>query len=78
MDLWHFCHPRYTPDTEYHKPLYTEYALYQWNPLAHEQFRAKKCFSSGKSKFSDFIEFSYTFPIKMYGNRQVARGGAKS
>ena len=77
-DFEPFFHHLYSPDTEYHKQIYTEYALYQWNPLPHEQFRAKKCFSSGKIKFSDFFEFSYTFPIKMYGNRQGGLGGTKS
>ena len=35
----------------------------------------KSAFQLGKSIFSDFFEFSYTFPIKMFGNRQVAWGG---
>ena len=32
----------YTPVTESHKQIHTEYALNQWNPLPHEQFGAKK------------------------------------
>ena len=33
----------------------------------------KSAFQVGKSIFSDFFEFSYTFPIKMYGNRWVPK-----
>ena len=53
--------------------LYINGIPYRMNSLG-----LKSAFQAGKSFFSDFIEFSHTFPIKMYGNRQVARGGAKS
>ena len=72
-DFEPFCHHLYTPNTEYHKQIYIEYALYQWNHLPHDEFRAKKCFSSGEIKIFRFFEFSYTFPIKMYGNRWVPK-----
>ena len=38
----------------------------------------KSAFQVGKSKNFDFSVFSYIFPIKMYGNRQVAGGACRS
>ena len=76
LDFENYQQPLVCFHTEYHKQVHTAYALNHIpHPLPHEQFGAKKCFSCGKIKFSHFSAFSYIFPIKMYGNRQVAGGG---
>ena len=46
-----FFHHLYSPDTEYHKQIYTEYALYQWNPLPHNSLGLKSAFQVWKSIF---------------------------
>ena len=78
QDFKPFCYTLYTPDTEYDNKIHAEYALNQWHLLPYTQLRDESGFKVGKSTFSDFSEFSHIFPIKMYGNRRVARGAAKS
>ena len=57
-DFEPFSSTLYTPDTDYHEQTHIKDALYRWNPLPHERFGAKKCFSSGI-----FYLFCKHFPV---------------